>query len=83
MSRPPALPQVTNGVGHALWIVEGDYGAGAGSEATASAVISDLVDIARNRNSEGVSVPYLGFTPQTMRSLRVIPIDEFDPSRFL
>lgn len=72
-------------------LVEGDavgqtlyYGRGAGSEATASAVISDLVDIARRGlNASGIAVPYLGFTAHTMRNLRVIPIKEVVSAYYL
>ena len=65
-------------------LVDGDavgqtlyYGAGAGSEATASAVIADIVDVARSMStSDGVAVPYLGFTPDMIQNLPVMPIDE-------
>ncbi|MFT6905007.1 MAG: homoserine dehydrogenase, partial [Oleiphilaceae bacterium] len=65
-------------------LVDGDavgqtlyYGAGAGSEATASAVIADLVDIARfMRLDASVPVPYLGFSQSKIRDLPVLPIEE-------
>ncbi|MDZ7865075.1 homoserine dehydrogenase [Acidovorax sp.] len=51
------------------------YGAGAGSEQTASAVIADLVDVARlDGTSAQQRVPHLGFHPQAMdEQLAVLP----------
>ncbi|KZY70175.1 homoserine dehydrogenase [Oleiphilus sp. HI0071] len=53
------------------------YGAGAGSEATASAVLADVIDIAREYAS-GVAgvVPSLAFTDELLNDLPVLPIDE-------
>lgn len=53
------------------------YGAGAGSEATASAVIADVIDIAReySKDVSGV-VPSLGFNDELLNDLPVLPIDE-------
>ncbi len=72
-------------------LVDGDavgqtlyYGAGAGSEATASAVIADVVDIARAINANaGVMVPYLGFASDKMADLPVLPIDEIVSAYYL
>lgn len=72
-------------------LVDGDavgqtlyYGAGAGSEATASAVIADLVDIARAVTANvGVTVPYLGFSADKMFDLPVIPIEEITSAYYL
>jgi len=50
------------------------YGAGAGSEQTASAVIADLVDVARMAGTDETQrVPYLGFHAHAMRALPVLP----------
>ncbi|WP_306555488.1 homoserine dehydrogenase [Acidovorax sp.] len=51
------------------------YGAGAGSEQTASAVIADLVDVARLDGTRAQQrVPHLGFHPQAMdEQLAVLP----------
>ena len=51
------------------------YGAGAGSEQTASAVIADLVDVARLDGIRAQQrVPHLGFHPQAMdEQLAVLP----------
>jgi homoserine dehydrogenase len=53
------------------------YGYGAGMMPTASAVVSDVVDIARNLLA-GASgrVPLLGHRPEYIRSIPVLPIDE-------
>lgn len=53
------------------------YGAGAGSEATASAVIADVVDIAREF-AKGVAgvVPSLGFNAELRTEPRVLSIEE-------
>ena len=72
-------------------LVDGDavgqtlyYGAGAGSEATASAVIADIVDIARTLgSSDGVTVPYLGFASDKMQDLAVIPIEDIISAYYL
>lgn len=51
------------------------YGAGAGSEQTASAVIADLVDVARARAlSAQQRVPSLGFQSASRADLPVLPI---------
>ncbi len=57
------------------------YGAGAGSEATASAVIADIVDIARDIDSPGL-VPHLGFSVET-EDLAVLSTDDITTSYYL
>ena len=53
------------------------YGKGAGAEPTASAVIADLVDLARLQSAApDHRVPPLAFQPQAMQDLAVLPIDE-------
>lgn len=72
-------------------LVEGDavgqtlyYGAGAGSEATASAVIADLVDTARFTQLGATSpVPYLGFSLSRMTDLPVLPIEDISSAYYL
>lgn len=60
------------------------YGAGAGSEATASAVISDLVDVARVFNAQQAClVPYLGFAQRSLQALPVLPIEEIYSAYYL
>ncbi|SCY75782.1 homoserine dehydrogenase [Desulfoluna spongiiphila] len=52
-------------------------GQGAGMLPTASAVVSDLVDIARNLiTGAGQRVPYLAFTSERMNDLPILPMDE-------
>ena len=76
-------------------VVQGDavgttlyYGKGAGSEPTASAVIADLVDIARLHTADPEHrVPYLAFQPHTlsdaMDALPVLPMSEVVTSYYL
>jgi len=53
------------------------YGKGAGSEPTASAVVADLVDIARLHTADpGHRVPYLAFQPGALADTPVLPIDQ-------
>jgi homoserine dehydrogenase len=60
------------------------YGKGAGSEPTASAVIADLVDIARLQSADVANrVPALGFQPQAMSDLPVLPMDQVVTSYYL
>jgi homoserine dehydrogenase len=52
-------------------------GKGAGMMPTASAIISDLVDISRNLISgSGQRVPYLSFLSHRMSDLSILPMDE-------
>ena len=53
------------------------YGQGAGSEPTASAVIADLVDIARLHTADpGHRVPHLAFQPDKLHPTPVMPVNE-------
>ena len=53
------------------------YGHGAGMMPTASAVLSDIADIARNLASEGAGrIPVLGFQPDKVKSIPVMPMDD-------
>ncbi|GGI53173.1 homoserine dehydrogenase [Oxalicibacterium solurbis] len=72
-------------------LVQGDavgatlyYGKGAGSEPTASAVIADLVDIARLAEAAPEHrVPYLAFQPNAMTDTPILPISEVTSSYYL
>ncbi len=72
-------------------VVQGDavgttlyYGKGAGSEPTASAVVADLVDIARLVDATAEQrVPYLAFQPDAMSNLQVLPMSEVVTSYYL
>jgi homoserine dehydrogenase len=53
------------------------YGHGAGMMPTASAVVADLADIARNLVSNGAGrVPVMGFQPNKVRPIDVMPMDD-------
>ncbi len=56
------------------------YGAGAGGDATASAVISDIIDIAR----DGQNSPMLGFKkPLEKLKFDILPIDEIQTQYYI
>lgn len=60
------------------------YGKGAGSEPTASAVIADLVDVARLHTADPHNrVPHLAFQPDAMSDLPVLPMDKVVTSYYL
>jgi homoserine dehydrogenase len=60
------------------------YGKGAGSEPTASAVIADLVDIARLQSADpGHRVPHLAFQPGSLADTPILPISEVVTSYYL
>lgn len=59
------------------------YGAGAGAEPTASAVIADLVDVARAMGVDQASrVPYLAFAEQS-DDLPVLPMEDIETAYYL
>ncbi|WP_124551779.1 homoserine dehydrogenase [Methylophilus methylotrophus] len=72
-------------------VVKGDavgptlyYGAGAGAEPTASAVVADLVDIARLQGTTAEQrVPYLGYQLDQQQVLPVLPIAEVQSAYYL
>ena len=60
------------------------YGAGAGSEQTASAVIADLVDVTRLHTADAAQrVPHLAFQPDAMSDTPVLPISDVVTSYYL
>ncbi len=60
------------------------YGKGAGSEPTASAVIADLVDIARLHSADAAQrVPHLAFQPDAMSDTPVLPMSDVVTSYYL
>jgi homoserine dehydrogenase len=60
------------------------YGKGAGSEPTASAVVADLVDIARLLDAAPAArVPYLAFQPDSMSTTPILPIEDVVTSFYL
>ncbi len=80
-----------NGVMNAV-LVNGDavgptlyYGAGAGSEPTASAVVSDLVEVVRTLTVDPENrVPHLAFQPGSIaQKVRFLPMDEVVTAYYL
>jgi homoserine dehydrogenase len=88
----PARRLIANveGVMNAI-LVKGDavgptlyYGAGAGSQPTASAVVADLVDVTRLITADPEQrVPHLAFQPDQLSDERVLSIDEIETSYYL
>lgn len=72
-------------------VVQGDavgptlyYGAGAGAEPTASAVIADLMDVARLKDATpSARVPYLSYQPDQVQDLTVLPIEDVESAYYL
>jgi homoserine dehydrogenase len=60
------------------------YGAGAGSEPTASAVVADLVDVTRLHTADPESrVPHLAFQPDQLSDLPILPMEEVRTAYYL
>jgi homoserine dehydrogenase len=88
----PARRLIANveGVMNAV-LVKGDavgptlyYGAGAGAEPTASAVVADLVDVTRMLTADPEHrVPHLAFQPDRLSDIRVLPMEEVVTSYYL
>ena len=68
-----AISVVGDSVGETLY-----YGAGAGGDATASAVISDIIETARTKSS-----PMLGFKTSIEKGLKLKPISEIKSAYYL
>jgi homoserine dehydrogenase len=72
-------------------VVQGDavgptlyYGAGAGAEPTASAVIADLIDVARLKDvSSTQRAPFLSYQPEQVQDLPVIAIEEVETAFYI
>ncbi len=79
-----------NGVMNAI-VVRGDavgntlyYGPGAGAEPTASAVVADIVDVARALTSDPENrVPHLAFQAESLSDILVLHPDNFKTSYYL
>ncbi len=88
----PARRLIANveGVMNAV-LVKGDavgatmyYGAGAGAEPTASAVVADLVDVTRLHTADpDHRVPHLAFQPDRLADTRILPMEEVITSYYL
>jgi homoserine dehydrogenase len=60
------------------------YGAGAGAEPTASAVVADLVDVTRMHTADPEQrVPHLAFQPDRMSDLPILSMEEVETSYYL
>lgn len=60
------------------------YGAGAGAEATASAVVADVVDVVRALTLDVENrVPYLGFQEQAIIDLPILPREAIETAYYL
>jgi len=60
------------------------YGAGAGAEPTASAVVADLVDVARMLTSDPEHrVPHLAFQPDQLSNIPILPMGEVETAYYL
>jgi len=88
----PARRLIANveGVMNAI-LVKGDavgptmfYGAGAGSQPTASAVVADLVDVTRLITADpGHRVPHLAFQPDQLSATPILPMGEVETCYYL
>jgi len=79
-----------NGVMNAV-LVKGDavgatlyYGAGAGDEATGSAVIADIIDVTRTLTTDPENrVPHLAFQPNELADIPVVSMDAVETAFYL
>jgi len=88
----PARRLIANveGVMNAI-LVKGDavgptlyYGRGAGAEATASAVVADLVDVTRMATADPEHrVPHLAFQPDRLSDIPILPMEDVDTAYYL
>jgi len=93
--HPTLIPQrrlIANvdGVMNAV-LVKGDavgptlyYGAGAGSEATASAVVADIIDVVRTLTSDPENrVPHLAFQPDAISEIEILSMADVETAYYL
>ena len=60
------------------------YGAGAGAEPTASAVVADLVDVTRTLTADPENrVPHLAFQPDALSNLNIHPVADIETAYYL
>ncbi|SDS83574.1 homoserine dehydrogenase [Halopseudomonas xinjiangensis] len=79
-----------NGVMNAV-MVNGDavgstlyYGAGAGAEPTASAVVADIIDVVRTLTTDPNNrVPHLAFQADLLSDLPVLPVEQVETAYYL
>ena len=93
--HPTLIPQRrllanVDGVMNAV-LVKGDavgptlyYGAGAGAEPTASAVVADIVDVARVLTADPENrVPHLAFQPDALSDTPILPMEAIETAYYL
>jgi homoserine dehydrogenase len=60
------------------------YGAGAGAEPTASAVVADLVDVVRTLTADPNNrVPHLAFQPDQLSDVPILPMEDVETAYYL
>jgi len=60
------------------------YGAGAGADPTASAVVADIVDVVRTLTTDPENrVPHLAFQPDALSDIPILPMDEVETAYYL
>lgn len=60
------------------------YGAGAGADPTASAVVADIMDVTRLQNAKAsYRVPYLAFQSESLEDISILPMDDIISSYYL
>ena len=60
------------------------YGAGAGAEPTASAVVADLVDVTRMHTADPENrVPHLAFQPDALSDTPILPMEDVETAYYL
>ncbi len=72
-------------------LVQGDavgptlyYGAGAGADPTASAVVADIVDVVRSLTADPENrVPHLAFQPDTLSDIPILSVEEITTAYYL
>ncbi|NOY71872.1 MAG: homoserine dehydrogenase [Gammaproteobacteria bacterium] len=72
-------------------LVQGDavgptlyYGAGAGADPTASAVVADIVDVVRSLTADPENrVPHLAFQPDTLSDVPILSVEEITTAYYL
>ncbi|UCC56994.1 MAG: homoserine dehydrogenase [Gammaproteobacteria bacterium] len=60
------------------------YGAGAGSEPTASAVVADIIDVVRTLTADPENrVPHLAFQPHALAAVTILGMDDVETAYYL
>lgn len=60
------------------------YGAGAGADPTASAVVADIIDVVRTLTSDPENrVPHLAFQPDALSDIDILPMEEVETAYYL